>query len=482
MSMMSPKGLAVAAVTLLVLFVIVMPSPVSAQKSLECQKVWEGPSISNDVIACLFNKDRIKDQWLHLLFPGISALLFLVTLLTFPILFLCVTCCQCSSCCKRREGDSTANSRCFVWMWIAYAILWSCGVVVLVIYGAKLLSVSLPALIDNTLDGPLNYFNETAEKIVDFTSNWTTGKREPLGGIKLDTEAFSNVSDIATNFLNNVRDDMQKYIGWVPIVSYSVGGVGVVLMFLMILLACCRCCVPCLPLSLSCVYWIFGVVYSLLGVVVILVAYLASVGCGEVQLQYQRQPGVFQWYLVPFCNEMFNFETINTEVRNTESTYSKNACESLLAVCDNTPKPLPPLTCGKDITKPDQCPDFGTMAEVMETTTVKAATFACPVPTESCSLAECAASCTNKELRAAAAALLAVAAQARNASIAVSYARPLLQCNFVVDELLGALDSCNDLKTGSLMLGMGFFVGGLMFGLAIYVMFRGSCVWRNPKW
>ncbi|KAH9597280.1 hypothetical protein LSM04_007998 [Trypanosoma melophagium] len=91
-------------------------------------------------------------------------------------------------------------------------------------------------------------------------------------------------------------------------------------MFLMILLACCRCCVPCLPLSLSCVYWIFGVVYSLLGVVVILVAYLASVGCGEVQLQYQRQPGVFQWYLVPFCNEMFNFETINTEVREAEKT------------------------------------------------------------------------------------------------------------------------------------------------------------------
>ncbi|ORC88784.1 uncharacterized protein TM35_000152150 [Trypanosoma theileri] len=482
MSMISRKGLAIAAVTLLALFVVVMPSPVSAQSSLECQKVWPGPSSTNDVLTCLSDKDRIKDQWRYYVFPGFSALLFLVILISFPIVFICVSCCRCCSCCKPQEAEVTANSRCFLWMWIAYAILWSCGVVVLVIYGAKLLGASLPALVDDTLDGPLKYFNETAEKIVDFTSNWSTGERQPLPGINLDITTFSDVSDKVTDFLTTLKDNMNKYAGWVPIVSYCIGAVGVVLMFLMILLACCRCCVPCLPMGLSCVYWIFGIVYSLLGVAAILVAYAATVGCGEIQLQYKREPGILQWYAVPYCESMFNFSSVNAEVRKTETTYAQQACTSLLEVCDNTLLPLPrPFTCGNNITSADQCPNMGTMAAVLESSTVKASTMACPVPTASCSLTECAANCTNPTVKSGAAQLLSVAAQARNASIAVSYATPLLECNFVVDQLLGAAGSCNDLKTGSLMLGVGFFVGGLMFGLAIYIMFRGSCVWKNPK-
>ncbi|KAF8287120.1 hypothetical protein TcBrA4_0010150 [Trypanosoma cruzi] len=74
--------------------------------------------------------------------------------------------------------------------------------------------------------------------------------------------------------------------------------------------------------------------------------------------------------------------------------------------------------------------------------------MACPVRGESCTLFECAANCTNTDVKAVSSEILQLAAQASNASIALSYARPLLECNFVVDKLLGAMSDCNELRRG----------------------------------
>ncbi|PWV19033.1 hypothetical protein C3747_11g522 [Trypanosoma cruzi] len=472
--MPSGKATALAAATLLALLVVA-PAVASAQRSLDCQKVWDGPSIDNDVLKCLSNTDRIKGQWRYLVYPGFCALLFVVTLLSFPLVFLSVVCCR--SCGQPKPGRSSDASRCFLWMWVIYVVLWSAAMAVLVILGAKLLATSAPSIIDNTLDGPLQYFNNTAERIIDFTSNWSSGKREPIPSIDLDITAFTNISTNVTDLLMDAKQKISKYIGWVPIVSYCVGGVGVVLMLLVVFLACCRCGIPCTTYLFSCVYWLFGVVFALLAVVVTVLAYLSWAACGEVELQQRRQPGVFQWYLVPYCEQTFDFADINREADDAERRFSKEACKNLLKSCDNNTISFKPLLCGNDITSEDQCPNFGTMASVLSATRIKAFTMACPVAGESCTLFECAANCTNTDVKAVASGILQLAAQASNASIALSYARPLLDCNFVVDKLLGAMSDCNELKAGTLMLGTGFFVGGLMFGLAIYIMFRGSCIW-----
>ncbi|EAN84676.1 hypothetical protein, conserved, partial [Trypanosoma cruzi] len=154
--MPSGKATALAAATLLALLVVA-PAVASAQRSLDCQKVWDGPSIDNDVLKCLSNTDRIKGQWRYLVYPGVCALLFVVTLLSFPLVFLSVACCH--SCCQPKPGRSSDASRCFLWMWVIYVVLWSAAMAVLVILGAKLLATSAPSIIDNTLDGPLQYFN-----------------------------------------------------------------------------------------------------------------------------------------------------------------------------------------------------------------------------------------------------------------------------------------------------------------------------------
>ncbi|KAF5214200.1 hypothetical protein ECC02_013230, partial [Trypanosoma cruzi] len=280
--MPSGKATALAAATLLALLVVA-PAVASAQRSLDCQKVWDGPSIDNDFLKCLSNTDRIKGQWRYLVYPGVCALLFVVTLLSFPLVFLGVACCR--SCGQPKPGRSSDASRCFLWMWVIYVVLWSAAMAVLVILGAKLLATSAHSIIDNTLDGPLQYFNNTAERIIDFTSNWSSGKREPIPSIDLDITAFTNISTNVTDLLMDAKQKISKYIGWVPIVSYCVGGVGVVLMLLVVFLACCRCGIPCTTYLFSCVYWLFGVVFALLAVVVTVLAYLSWAACGEVELQ-----------------------------------------------------------------------------------------------------------------------------------------------------------------------------------------------------
>ncbi|CAJ1005134.1 hypothetical protein Q4I28_000450, partial [Leishmania naiffi] len=89
-----------------------------------------------------------------------------------------------------------------------------------------------------------------------------------------------------------------------------------------------------------------------------------------------------------------------------------------------------------------------------------------------------------------------------NASTALSYVYPLLECmypllecNFIIDKVANTVESlkydssftannydvhsCSAIRTSSVMLGTGFFVGSLMYILGIYVMHRGAWLWAQ---
>lgn len=503
----------------------------------------------------------------------------------------------------------------------------------LVYFGAGMLIKAAPAVLEDATSGPLHYFNSTAEKVVNFASDWSSGERKPLDNLPLDLTPFRTVHEKAMGIVNMSRDYYFKYVDMASIATYCISSIGIVLCFLIIPFACCHCCIPWLPLVLSCLYWITGIIFAALGVVVTLLAYASSVTCGELELQYQRQPGFIQWYGIPFCQEKFNFTKINLDIREKELELSQKACTELLKVCENsnatniaaatTPKrsklraPTPqllkdlqalaaasggaggadlaaaaaaaglggggagagvdtqniadilqaansaggsaqggaaggvaslstaqlsglaggsknvfqglppgikvpagvdlsnlpknpeeiakmfpdlknlvenvsslsdilgklshPFLCGRQITKPEDCRSFGVMANVLADTKVKSTHGGCGNGLSFCTLSECAASCAIDFLRTTSAQILVKAELARNASIALSYARPLLECNFIVEKIAGALNQCSTLKTGTLMVGLGFFVGGLMFGLAIYITFRGACIWGDQN-
>nr|CCD14806.1 unnamed protein product [Trypanosoma congolense IL3000] len=141
--------------------------------------------------------------------------------------------------------------------------------------------------------------------------------------------------------------------------------------------------------------------------------------------------------------------------------------------------PVKVLKCGNNITSTDQCTDLGVTATVLEATRVKSFVGSCPVVGQSCSVRECAANCSEGEAKDTSIKVVQGAGRAHNTSIALSYGRPLLECNFLLDTLLTAVLPCDDLKPGALLLSVGFFLGALFFGLGIYVLLRGSCIWSK---
>ncbi|KAF8287281.1 hypothetical protein TcBrA4_0010140 [Trypanosoma cruzi] len=205
--MPSGKATALAAATLLALLVVA-PAVASAQRSLDCQKVWDGPSIDNDVLKCLSNTDRIKGQWRYLVYPGFCALAVRCDSAELPACFSqrCLLSLLLSA--ETRAGAVTrpAASLDVGHLRRAVECCHGCSRDI----GAKLLATSAPSIIDNTLDGPLQYFNNTAERIIDFTSNWSSGKREPIPSIDLDITAFTNISTSVTDLLMDAKHKISK--------------------------------------------------------------------------------------------------------------------------------------------------------------------------------------------------------------------------------------------------------------------------------
>ncbi|PBJ72988.1 hypothetical protein BCY84_08545 [Trypanosoma cruzi cruzi] len=651
-----------AMVLSLLVFLLVVPCGVFSQYSLECQNVWEGPNAENDIIACLSNKDRLKGQWRLFILPALNVLILAMLLLSFPLLFLCALCCRC--CCTPGTAGSTKRARCCMWLWILYAVIWSGVMFYLVFFGAGLLIATAPRLLEDFVSGPLDYFNSTAERVLDFASDWSTGERKPLDAIPLDLSDFTTVHEQAMGFIALARRYYFDYLDKVSIATFCVSSVGLVLIILILPFACCHCCIPCFPLILSCLYWVTGVLFAVLGTVVSVLAYATTVGCGELELQYTRQPGVFQWYAVPYCQRQFNFSNINKMIREKELELSREACNQLLGVCESVtpgetaaepmkllaagviPRAIPgvipaafptvpgvavpgsvpaavtgvpavvpgglpegvpgapegapgavpgaatgdsaaiaalarsgalsgndgapldisslagsdgvglaggassiegfeglppgidlssikdmpgasesikkalesrnisedilrmapgglnadllkmlsnatalsnlfarPLVCGKGLSNASECGDFGTMASILLDTKLQKNIPGCVSKNGNCTLTDCAATCTIDFLKDASTMILSKGEMARNASNALSYARPLLECNFVIDKVATGLAKCDDLRKGTIMLGMGFLVGGMIFGLAIYIALRGACVWGEtfPK-
>ncbi|GET87944.1 hypothetical protein, conserved [Leishmania tarentolae] len=485
---------------LLALVMCLAAATVSAQRSLECQKVWEGPSSSNDLLTCLGDTDRLRSQWAYYLYPGFAALIFICTLVGLPIVFCC-SCC--TLCVKPKAMTNVGGARCCLWMWIVISVLVACGVCVLLVYGSVLLEKSANQIVDDTEYRTLGYFSDTSANITMLLTNYSTDPPTPPA---IDLTAFSTVNDTIIDFVNVVRADYLKYFHIAEIVTCCVGSVGILLMLCILIFAFCRCS-GCFPIVWSFLYFGFALVFALLAVLFTVCIYILSAGCGEVVLQYSRAPGVFQWYLVPWCEKEFNFKALRAEVQTQEREISQIACAELLTYCSNDPTYSVAdkdriFMCGKSITDKTQC---NTLDDVMD---VVLSTYVKPILTntlcvdqtgmevlEKCTLTKCASQCVDYSAPPLPAKTYAIEIMQRvnsaaNASAALAYVAPLLGCNFIIDKVANTVETrdykgnftrqnevvrtCSAVRESAVMLGTGFFVGALMFILGIYTLHHGA--------
>ncbi|KAG5481190.1 hypothetical protein CUR178_06422 [Leishmania enriettii] len=499
---MTNKALLVGA--LLALVLCLAATAVSAQRSLECQMVWLGPSPNNSLLDCLKDKDRIRSQWPYYLYPSFAALIFIFTIIGLPIVFCC-HCCSCCQVCMRPKATVDLHApRCYLWMWIVISVLVACGVCVLLIFGAVLLGQTAAKILNDAENRTISYLNGTRANVTMLLTNYNTDPPTPP---PVNLSAFDTVITEVTRNVDTIRDNYLKYFRTVEIVVSCVGGVGFFLTLCMLIFAFCRC-TGCCPCVWSCIYFVLALVYALLAVLFTISIYVLFAACGEVNLQYKRVPGVFQWYLVPWCEQQFSFESLRADVQAQEQAISRRACEELLKYCDNIVEypffhPEHIFVCGNGITDKNQC---NTLDEVVS---VVLSTYLKPILTEvvcfqkkgvepmgKCSLMDCATWCVNynlSDLRAkdTAAAIMSATYYAANASTALSYVWPLLECGFLVDKFASTIEmprysggftpsdavhSCSALCTSSVMLGTSFFVGSLMLILGVYIMHRGAWI------
>ncbi|KAG5507306.1 hypothetical protein GH5_07398 [Leishmania sp. Ghana 2012 LV757] len=497
---------ALLAGALLALVLCLAATAVSAQRSLECQMVWLGPSPNNSLLDCLKDKDRIRSQWPYYVYPSFAALIFIFTIVGLPIVFCCHCCSCCEACVRPKATVDLRAARCYLWMWIVISVLVACGVCVLLIFGAVLLGQTAAKILNDAENRTISYFNGTRTNITSLLTNYNTDPPTPP---PVDLSAFDTVITEITRNVDTIRDNYLKYFRTAEIVACCVGGVGVFLMLCMLIFAFCRC-TGCCPVAWSCLYFVLALVYALLAVLFTVSIYVLFAGCGEVNLQYKREPGVFQWYLVPWCEQKFSFQSLRADVQAQEQEISQRACEELLKFCDNNPQ-YPGsnmehiFMCGNGITDKSQCETLDDVVNVILTTYVKPVltNTLCPnqegmEKLEKCTVADCASRCVNYEFpdlrpKEFAMEIMSATYYAANASTALSYVWPLLECGFVIDKVASTIEmpryssgfttpsdavhSCSALRTSSVMLGTGFFVGSLMFILGIYITHRGAWIW-----
>ncbi|AAZ13436.1 hypothetical protein, conserved [Trypanosoma brucei brucei TREU927] len=563
------------AAVLLVLLLTVTQCGNSKFPNLHCDNVWDGPSAQNEIMKCLKDADLMKGQWQKIAFPVAAAFIIVATLVAFPI--SCFLTCLCSSRCKPSSKDGGKEQRCCLWMWIMFALIWAFGVAAFVFFGARQLETAATTLIMKTVENPINFLDCTADKILDLAYDWSA-KRPLQNGISRET--IDSVVGLARGYVREGRATYEQYVHWVPTVSFCIGTFAVSLIVPMFVFAYFHCCSKWLPRLLSCVYWLFAILFMALGFLMILLSYAVGSICGEIALHYDRSPGLIQWYALPMCQEKFNFANLNEMVFNAQKDVSQKACEQILEYCDGDaselgditgvggvaallgrnlppgldPKSLPAnlkpedfenereleakfgpnipgvagnpntrrdfplvaagtgglrypregngdlahaklselyralphssekyLKCGKDLKNATECSSFGFTAAVISDTKVKGKLFVCPEVGRACTLQECATSCGRNEAKEMANKLVTIAGLATNVSIALSIGRPLLECNFIFDTVLTALPNCADIFGSTMMLAVGFFLGGMMFALSIYILLRGSCIWTNLK-
>lgn len=481
-------------------------TPAAAQRSLGCEAVWSGPSKDNDFLDCVRNMDRVGSHWRFYMYTGFAAVLFLFTIFGVPIIYCC-RCCCCESCITT---TNPARSRCCLWIWIVIAIIWACCVCVLIAFGSILMMDTANSTVDDIRVGPLGYFRDTKVEIVALLTDYSV---VPPVEPSLDLSEFDEVDVQISEKLDTVQDNYFKYFKIARIVAICVGVVGVVCMLLIIIFACCGCG-GCCPVCFSVLYWVFAIIFSLLSIVFTVGIYAGGIICGEVTLQYKREPGIMQWFVVPWCENQFNFRTLSADIDIELAAACTSACDELLTYCDNTNvyniigDPNRIFTCGKGLTSSTQCISLDFVAEAVLTSYAKeeVSNLLCTDTTgwtyqERCTPRECQTRCVDyatppMEAKTWSKQIVQAANFGLNVSTALSYAIPMLDCNFIMDKLASAVEmeksaegytfakadgvaNCSNLYASMIMLGTGFFVGALMFLLGIYILHQGSWIWGD---
>jgi hypothetical protein len=363
----------------------------------------------------------------------------------------------------------------------------SVGVIISIIRGASAADQANTYFLADVQANAIDVFSGLSTQIKTVLTNSSSSSYYS----PVNSTTFSSIDSIIQDFqdgYNTYVNDYQTYVTNVIRIGMNcLGAIPFVFFVLMPIYASKDNCRRIWPWCTTCIYFVFAVVFSLLGVVFLVLAVGFQTSNGEVQRQYSREPGVFQWYAKPYCQDQDAFSGMVDGFGTSEQQYAADFCLALTQNCSagstyNAGTPEINFVCN-GLTAANYatvCTSYATAATVVGAMVVKTGSPACTT----CTFSSCSTQCATARQRSSASSTMSLFAASLGFNRAATIATPLLDCNYILDLGANAVRrGCPQLRDSSYMVGFGCFGAGLLFAIGIIVLFRGQKVFyklRSP--
>lgn len=483
--------------SLTALVAAVMPLQAFALK-FPCTSSWTGPSSTN-TLSCS-ESDYTTAAVEFMVAPLIPFVMGVLFFFVFPFVFCGRYCCQCCGgskmrpggcCCGPQQWDDMPEDQVYAGytqrevkvsklMTVVCAVLSLVFVIITMVAAAKVSSG-----VDDTAaafsDGIMffqNIINDVKARIrIDgqYPNGWDESAFNSIqDGLSRSQKDFDNSFTIRSSV-----KDIASAAGFSAIVPAFLISISVLFAF-----AGLRKVLPCIFAML---YAILAVVYLMVASVFFITAVPADLLCDEVHAQIARQPGIFQWYLVPYCDSQAPFGRIMDSINQAETEASSTACTALMDYGDTSPTYTPGSQKVFQINVTDaqaQCATFDSVSAAISFARLKSGVgFTCPDPGATdnrCTIQQCANSCSDADVKNASA---TIDLQMRQAGALISayhdFIEPWLSCNALIDHILKMtlVPLCNFFPAAAKLFGSGSLICGLTCILAMCVAFAGQKRW-----
>eukprot|EP00796_Vickermania_ingenoplastis_P004088 gene4088-2936_t len=474
----------------------------SAQRSFECQMVWSGPSPDNEIMECIFNADRIKHQLGYFTLAIIAAILFLA--------LLCVSPSSLTRLYEDEEHEERKSHEDILYenkvvrtktllLSITGVIALTC-VLFLLVLGSIMVRSGVSSTLSAIKTGPLLYMIDVKDQIQNLLIDHVSGTSSPL-----NLSVFDEVQHDVSSSVDDINNQYMKYANLAVAVAIAMGIIGILCGITSIIASIFHCPVG-FPFILGWVYYALALVYMLLAVVFGVLATLLSATCGEVVLQYDRKPGIMQWYLFPSVEDSIDFRTIRNSIDETIQKALHAFCSAVLDYCSMAHTPY--FTCG-GITSADECVSIDFVFDQVIPNIILLPPFSpyCPAPASvrlslpdsqwMCSIKNCTTMCTLSPLKDAAVFITEKAEYVANASTALSYILPMINLDYIIDLVSSIVESpptvrsasyshpdevhCSQIRGAAWMMASGFFIGSITFFVFLVILMFARNSWMESK-
>lgn len=457
----------------------------------DCQAYWSGPSTHNSISECLGSADWVTHDISQLILPALCVLFLVLSIIVYPIVFLCCQCCQpncCCQCCRDLPPEKRAESkgsRSNVAILIVIALGLCVAILVIFITGSAQLLSGADAIFVNLDANVVDFFLQLADDLQAAVYDNTTGNltepftnstfdslRDQIGGVQNTTEGF--------------HGQLTTYSKLVTSVGYGVAVVPLFLLGFTGLFAICNCR-RCCPSCFTCIYFLFGILFSILGLVLLILGMIVFTPlCDEINLQTSRSPGLFQWYVVPKCEDFINFTEQKETIDSMEASFAGKFCQEIaLNLCDpnityDAGQPTKVFWCNiTNATARAACPTFQAASAVVAASYAKTSSPVCGG--SNCTITQCPTLCTDGTAQNATKTALKLLRSANLLFNALDLVLPLMDCNVIIDRVLLILKSCPDLRDGLTKLGVAFFITLVAIVFGWLIMMRGQKLWFSQS-